>query len=62
MTERTLTTRDMAAILGVSERRVRALAVHRNRKQKVGWQHPTRGIWLFSAEDVEALRPRKLRQ
>jgi len=48
-----ISTEQMAAILNVSERRVRFLAAERN----VGWQ-VSRGDWVFRAEDVERLRPR----
>ena len=47
-----MTTADVAAELGISERRVRALAAARN----VGWQ-PGQGVWVFRPADVEALRP-----
>lgn len=47
------TTADVAAILGVSVRRVQALAHSRG----VGWQ-VSRGTWLFRAEDVDAMRDR----
>lgn len=49
-----LTTADVAADLGVSERRVRALASSRNVGQQV-----SRGTWLFTRRDVEALRDRR---
>lgn len=49
-----LTTEDMASRLGVSVRRVRALAASR----QVGWQ-ASRGTWIFRPEDVELLRPGK---
>ena len=48
-----LTTEDAAARLGVTERRVRALAKTRG----VGWQ-VSRGTWLFRREDIEILQVR----
>lgn len=51
-----LTTRDVAAILGVSARRVRAIiANRRERGVKVGWRTPM-GQWLFRPEEVELLQ------
>jgi hypothetical protein len=47
-----MTTEQMAGELGVSERRVRAIAKRRG----VGWQI-SRGVWLFRPADVERLRP-----
>jgi len=53
MTEKTiLTTRDVAAILGITPQRVRMLAQARGVGQQI-----ERGIWLFRPEDVERLRP-----
>lgn len=49
-----MTTDDMAAKLGVSARRVRALAKSRG----VGWQ-VSRGTWIFIPSDEEAMRPRR---
>jgi hypothetical protein len=50
-----LTASEVAALLGVSDRRVRALATRRN----VGWQVPNTRIWLFRPDEVELLRPGK---
>jgi hypothetical protein len=50
-----LTAADVAAILGVSDRRVRALAKRRN----IGWQVPNTRIWLFRPYEVELLKPGK---
>lgn len=47
-----MTTAEVAAELGISERRVRALAAAR----RVGWK-VGRGAWVFRPEDVERLRP-----
>jgi len=47
-----LSTDDMASQLGVSVRRVRALA----RARGAGWQ-VSRGTWVFVPEDVERMRP-----
>lgn len=49
-----MTTADVAAELGISERRVRALAAARN----VGWQ-PGQGVWVFRPADIEMLRIRR---
>jgi hypothetical protein len=47
-----LTSDDVAAILHVTARRVRALAATR----QVGWQ-AGRGVWVFRPQDVDRLRP-----
>jgi len=49
-----MTTADVAAELGISERRVRALAAARNVGWKVG-----RGAWVFRPADIEMLRIRR---
>ena len=49
-----MTTDDMAAKLGVSARRVRALAKSRG----VGWQ-VSRGTWVFIPGDAEAMRRKR---
>jgi len=49
------TTRQVAEMLGVTPRRVRQLAISRNVGTKIGGQ---RGLWLFSPEDVDAMRSR----
>lgn len=48
-----LTTEQMAARLKISTRRIRVLAKTRN----IGWQI-SRGVWLFTPDDVDKLRPR----
>jgi len=45
-------TANAALKLGVTERRIRALAKSRN----IGWQ-VSRGTWLFRPEDIDKLRP-----
>jgi plasmid maintenance system antidote protein VapI len=64
-----LTTADAARILGVSPRRVRALVKQRNRRLTqaakargevavwIGRQVGGGGIWVFTEEEVELLRP-----
>lgn len=47
------TVAEVATILGVNGSRVRVLAKHRG----VGWQ-VSRGTWLFSPADVDAMRVR----
>lgn len=49
-----LTTDDAARILGVTPRRVRALAG----KRKIGRR--LSGVWVFTADEVEQLRPGKV--
>jgi DNA-binding transcriptional MerR regulator len=49
-----LTTSEMAKKLGVSERRVRFLAL----KRGVGENKSTRQ-WIFSPDDIEKLRPKR---
>lgn len=48
-----LTARDVAACLGISPRRVRALAASRGVGRRIT------GAWLFRPEDVERLRPQE---
>jgi hypothetical protein len=54
MTTRTdlLTTADAAKMLGVSTRRVRALAAARGVGQQV-----TRGVWIFTPQEISLLTP-----
>jgi hypothetical protein len=49
-----LTCKKVALLLGVSDRRVRALAKDRGVGTKHGWS------WLFKENDVELLRPGKV--
>lgn len=49
---RVMDTNDMAEILGVSQRRVQALANHRG----VGFQI-SRGVHVFLPSDIDRLRP-----
>jgi len=52
-----LTVEDVAGILHVSPRRVRALARQRHTRFGVGWQVPGTSQWLFRPEEIEQLRP-----
>ena len=52
-----LTADDVAAMLGVSVRRVRAIARNRHERFGVGWQVPGTSQWLFRPSEIEALRP-----
>ena len=52
-----LTADDVAEILGVSVRRVRAIARNRHERFGVGWQVPGTSQWLFRPSEIEALRP-----
>ena len=52
MTDPLLTTSDAALTLGITERRVRALASARRIGRRIGRQ------WVFAAADVEAMRIR----
>lgn len=55
-----LTVQDVAERLGISERRVRAIAAYRHRRFGVGWKVPgTRGTWLFRPSEIEGLTPGK---
>jgi hypothetical protein len=53
-----MTVEDVAERIGVSKRRIRAIA--RNRQERgfpVGWQVPGTNQWLFRPEDLEYLAP-----
>lgn len=53
-----LTVEDVAEQLGISPRRVRAIAAHRHERFGIGWKVPgTRGTWLFRPEELDSLRP-----
>lgn len=53
---------DVATVLGVSTRRVRAIAVNRHQRHDVGWRIRGSGRWLFTPDDLEILKPRKYRR
>lgn len=52
-----MTVDDVAEKLGVSARRVRAIAKAMHERYGVGWQAPGTGVWLFRPEDIDILRP-----
>ena len=52
-----MTVEEMAHELGVSERRVRAIAQERHERMGVGYQVPGTRQWLFRPEEIESLRP-----
>lgn len=53
-----LTVEDLAEKFGISERRMRIIAVDRHRRFGVGWKTPGRwGAWLFLPSEIEILRP-----
>lgn len=52
-----LTVEDMAEMLGVTKRRVRAIAKNRHERFGIGWQVPGTCQWLFRPEEIEQLRP-----
>lgn len=54
-----LSTKDVATLLNISERRVRAIAQRRNARHGVGWKVPGTNTWLFRPEELDALRPGK---
>lgn len=56
MTEPTYTSQNVAAELGISAARVRALAQSRGVGQRP--QPPLRSAWLFTAADIDAMRDR----
>jgi hypothetical protein len=51
-----LTVEDVAARLGVTPQRVRAIAKARHHLG-IGWQVPGSRTWLFRPQEVELLRP-----
>lgn len=57
MNDELLTTREVAKLLGISVRRVQALARERHARLGIGWQVPGTRTWLFRPEEVELLRP-----
>lgn len=52
-----MTVEQVAAELGISERRVRAIAKIRHDQLGIGWRVPGTNTWLFRPEEVELLRP-----
>lgn len=53
-----LTVDQAAEMIGVSVRRMRAIAQVRHERFGIGWKVPgTRGTWLFRPQEIEALRP-----
>ncbi len=52
-----MTVEDMAHELGISERRVRAIAKVRHDRFGVGYHVPGTGQWLFRPSEIESLRP-----
>lgn len=52
-----LTTHDIARQFGVTERRIRALAVSRHAIHGIGWKAPSTCVWFFRPSEVELLRP-----
>lgn len=53
-----LTIERVAEQIGVSARRMRAIAADRHERFGVGWKVPgARGTWLFRPEEIETLRP-----
>ena len=50
-----LSVEDISKLLGISPRRVRAIAQHRGVGNKVPGSRG--GIWVFEQSDVEKLRP-----
>lgn len=53
-----LTIEQAAEMIGVSVRRMRAIAQARHERFGIGWKVPgTRGTWLFRPEEIEGLRP-----
>lgn len=52
-----MTVEEVALTLGISERRVRAIAKNRHDRFGVGFQVPGSNTWLFRPEELESLRP-----
>ena len=50
---------EVAAILGITSRRVRAIAKTAHQRWGIGWQIPGTNIWLFRESEIELLRPGK---
>lgn len=53
------TSEDLAVEFGVSLRRVQALAQERHQRFGVGMQIKGKNPWLFSADEIENMRPGK---
>jgi len=54
-----MTADEVAAQLGVSVRRVRAIAKIKHEQFGIGYQVPKTSQWLFRPSEIEALRPGK---
>jgi len=52
-----MTANDVADKLGISVRRVRAIAANRHARFGVGYKVPGTSQWLFRPTEIEALRP-----
>lgn len=52
-----MTAQDVADVLGISPRRVRARARVLHERFAIGWQVPGTNAWLFRPEEIESLRP-----
>ena len=52
-----LTVDDVAEMLEISPRRVRAIAKNRHERFGIGWQVPGTNQWLFRPEEIEQLQP-----
>lgn len=52
-----MTVEDVAAILGISARRVRAIAKNRHERFGTGWQVPGTTQWLFRPSEIDLLQP-----
>ena len=52
-----MTVQDVANALGISPRRVRAIAKIAHERWAIGWQIPGTNTWLFRPEEIESLRP-----
>lgn len=53
-----LTVEQVAEIIGVSKRRMRAIAKNRHERFGTGWQVPGTNSWLFTPEEIDILKPR----
>lgn len=52
-----MTIEDAANLIGVSPRRMRAIAKDRHERFGVGYQIAGTNTWLFRPEEIESLRP-----
>lgn len=52
-----MTTEDMAHVLGVSQRRVNAIAQLEHQRWGTGRQVMGNNPWLFTPEEIESMRP-----